>query len=226
MKCITCGSKNIRLFYSQKNVPLYQNFLFSSYKDAINCKTGDINLVYCYKCSFIYNSTFKANLIDYSINYENTQFYSGYFQKYIEGLINFLVNNFRNITGILEIGCGKGDFLKKLSLKYPNLKLYGFDKSLDNSVVIGNLNLYNYYYNKNLNLNLNFNLLILRHVLEHIYNPFKFLKNNTDLSKFIFIETPSFEWIIDNNAYWDIFYEHCNYFTKKSLLYIFKKNWI
>lgn len=31
------------------------------------------------------------------------------------------------------------------------------------------------------------------------------------------LETPRLEWIYANNAFYDFFYEHCNYFTKQSL---------
>ena len=33
----------------------------------------------------------------------------------------------------------------------------------------------------------------------------------------MFIEVPDFDWIIQRQAFWDIYYEHCNYFTKASL---------
>lgn len=221
MTCIICNSKNIRLFYTKKNIPIYQNFLFNSYKESIECKTGNIDLVYCEDCSFVYNKSFDQELIKYSNNYENTQFYSDYFQKYIQRIINFIIKNFNNLKGALEIGCGNGDFLKLLSNKISDINLYGFDDVLENNYSSGNLNLYNSYYSKNIDLK--FNLVILRHVLEHINNPINFLKENISLLNNIFIEVPSFEWIVENNAYWDIFYEHCNYFTEKSLFYILNK---
>lgn len=31
------------------------------------------------------------------------------------------------------------------------------------------------------------------------------------------LETPRLEWIFAHNAFYDFFYEHCNYFTKQSL---------
>jgi hypothetical protein len=33
----------------------------------------------------------------------------------------------------------------------------------------------------------------------------------------VFTETPTVEWILDNRATYDFFYEHCNYFTKQTL---------
>ena len=31
------------------------------------------------------------------------------------------------------------------------------------------------------------------------------------------IETPAWEWIVEHGAFWDVFYEHCNYFTGATL---------
>src|SRR5690606_20833571 len=60
---------------------------------------------------------------------------------------------------------------------------------------------------------------ILRHVLEHITSPVDFL---TDLGAAapgvpLYIEVPEVNWIFENGAFWDFCYEHCNYFSAKSL---------
>lgn len=34
---------------------------------------------------------------------------------------------------------------------------------------------------------------------------------------YVYFEVPSFDWICENRAFWDIFYEHCNYFTVSSI---------
>ena len=67
-------------------------------------------------------------------------------------------------------------------------------------------------------------LIILRHTLEHIKAPDKFLFNLFQIfnsKKYrnipIFIEVPDVDWIFENKCYWDFFYEHVNYFSKHSL---------
>jgi hypothetical protein len=55
----------------------------------------------------------------------------------------------------------------------------------------------------------------LRHVLEHIENPYIFLKELKDANGgkgLIYIEVPCFDWICNNRVWFDIFYEHVNYF--------------
>lgn len=66
----------------------------------------------------------------------------------------------------------------------------------------------------------------MRHTLEHIPNPLEFIHSIACANKYqgkIYIEVPSFDWIISKNAFWDIFYEHCNYFTTRSLNTMFNK---
>lgn len=57
--------------------------------------------------------------------------------------------------------------------------------------------------------------LILRHVLEHIHDPVQFLariaRANNGQGR-IYIEVPCFEWICRRRAWFDVFYEHVNYF--------------
>ena len=70
-------------------------------------------------------------------------------------------------------------------------------------------------------------MIILRHTLEHINRPLKFLKDidiATSNNAMIFIEVPCFDWIVKHKAFWDIFYEHCNYFTSECLRNLFKKS--
>jgi hypothetical protein len=65
--------------------------------------------------------------------------------------------------------------------------------------------------------------------MEHIYDNFNFLKtvrksvkDNKDV--IIFIEVPSIVRILKINAFWDIFYEHCSYFSAGSLARLFRMN--
>ena len=75
-------------------------------------------------------------------------------------------------------------------------------------------------------LNLNGDLIILRHVLEHVKNPIDFISyiSNCNQNKgLIYIEVPDFNWIIRNQTYFDIFYEHVNYFRPTDFESIFNK---
>ncbi len=68
-------------------------------------------------------------------------------------------------------------------------------------------------------------LVVLRHTLEHVPVPRDFLSAISEANGRqgrILIEVPRFEWILENRAFWDIFHEHCNYFTEQSLANLFE----
>ncbi|MDD4457219.1 MAG: hypothetical protein PHC98_06485 [Syntrophotalea acetylenica] len=67
-------------------------------------------------------------------------------------------------------------------------------------------------------------IVVLRHTLEHVAAPVEFLHAICEANGFtgkILIEVPRFEWIVQRRAFWDIFHEHCNYFTESSIAGLF-----
>ena len=56
--------------------------------------------------------------------------------------------------------------------------------------------------------------IVLRHVLEHVQDPVGFLDGLREANGggLIYIEVPCFDWILRASAWFDIFYEHVNYF--------------
>lgn len=64
----------------------------------------------------------------------------------------------------------------------------------------------------------------MRHVLEHIYDTYNFLlelKKHSDKTSIIYIEVPSLEYINDNCTFFDLYYEHINYFRIENFQNIF-----
>ncbi len=56
---------------------------------------------------------------------------------------------------------------------------------------------------------------MLRHVLEHVWKPLDFLSRIVETNGgkgLVYIEVPCLDWICRNHAWFDIFYEHVNYF--------------
>jgi amino acid transporter len=68
--------------------------------------------------------------------------------------------------------------------------------------------------------------IILRHVLEHIPNPFDFLcqlRRANGGGGLIYIEVPCFDWICKKKTWYDIFYEHVNYFRMQDFIKMFSR---
>jgi hypothetical protein len=114
-RCPICCSPQIIPFLQREGVPVYQNLLIADQKTAEAIPRGKLNLAVCNECGFFFNQTFDPAQVGYGQDYDNTQTYSPLFIKYIDGLVDYLVfeKGIRNCQ-IVEVGCGKGLFLRKL----------------------------------------------------------------------------------------------------------------
>lgn len=224
-RCPVCNSSSINKFLSRKNVPVHQNLPLFDQKDAIKIRRGDLNLTLCEECGFIFNNTFDLSKLEYGNKYDNTQDFSSVFDRYLSDLVKYFVfdKNIQNLR-IVEVGCGRGAFLRKLveNKEWKNIG-YGFDPSYigPESDLEGRLNFHRNYYDENC-ARIAADIVICRHVIEHVPEPIKLLLtikkalNNSSAPR-VFFETPDVEWILKNNVIWDFFYEHCSLFTKNSL---------
>ncbi|AUM88683.1 methyltransferase [Clostridium botulinum] len=221
--CPICNSKKIVGFLQRTDVPVHQNYIVKTKEEAINTKKGSIKLSFCEDCGFIFNSEFDINKLDYGCNYDNTQDLSLVFKDYVEKEIDFLIRNFdiENKT-IIEVGCGKGSFLKKLVEKSKCYAI-GFDPSYlgEETLYEGKLKFIKDFYNDKYS-NFKADFIISRHVIEHIEAPIQMLREikcalKNSKNAIVFIETPSVKWILENNILYDFFYEHCSYFEDVSI---------
>ena len=80
--------------FSTKNLPLFQNCVYETKQDALNCKTGEINLVQNAETGLIYNSKFENDLMVYDEFYENEQSYSMIFQNHLFEVLELIQKNF------------------------------------------------------------------------------------------------------------------------------------
>ena len=68
--------------------------------------------------------------------------------------------------------------------------------------------------------------IVCRHTLEHIQPTREFIQTVRDsigdrLDTLVFLEIPDQERVYDERAFWDIYYEHCSYFTQGALERVF-----
>jgi 2-polyprenyl-3-methyl-5-hydroxy-6-metoxy-1,4-benzoquinol methylase len=207
----------VRELFIQKKVPLFQNKVFLTEADGRKSPSGHVRLVQSLQTGFVFNQAFDESLMVYDVNYHNEQTNSAYYKKHQDTVFD-LVKSF-GIEGkkVVEIGCGKGHFFDVMQAN--NINCIGFDPAYEgnNPAIIKD------YFSEKYNLEAD--LIILRHTLEHIMNPHLFLQEIAKANHYngyVFIEVPAFDWIVDKKAFWDIFYEHCNYFTEETLAVMFQ----
>jgi SAM-dependent methyltransferase len=224
MNCPICKGKT-QFIYRFSNEPIMQNNLYNSLGNALQAKKANVALYGCRNCGFVFNASFNSKNTKYSSQYNNSQEYSSYFSRYLERIARKLIKryNLKN-KNVVEIGCGKGYFLKLLyDWGVNNIK--GFDPSYINfNPLIDKLAAKEYFDISNIKRKVDF--VVCRHTLEHISNPKEFISSIGRCLKdegTMYFEFPDLEWIIKNKTFFDFFYEHCNYFTKSSIVALFNQ---
>ncbi len=202
------------------------NYRFATPEAATRVPRRDLLLRQCAGCGLVFNATFRPEVIPYDANYENRQCFSEAFNKHLEQLADSLIRDHGlRRSRILEVGCGKGDFLRLICRKagatgtgydtsfepgpHPEPKGLSFhDEYLTADTVPGG-----------------FSAVICRHVVEHVPGIGDFLRELHSIAiaakaRVVFLETPRWEWILEHRAFWDVFYEHCNYFPERTLSHL------
>lgn len=222
--CPVCGASETGIFLTRQQVPVHQNLIIRNQDDAIKIVRGDLNLTVCRVCSFIFNQGFQLSKLCYGENYDNNQACSLYFGDYMDNLVKYLVfeKQVQNCR-VVEVGCGQGLFLKKVIEAGAGNIGYGFDPSYHGPAadLDGRLIFEKRYYGPEC-ADIQADVVICRHVIEHVPEPVGLLNTirqalvNSPCAR-IFLETPCVEWILYNHVIWDLFYEHCSYFSAYSL---------
>lgn len=217
-RCPLCTSVRYKVAY-QTQVPVFQHKVYESVGAAKKAKLGKVDLAVCQGCGFVFNFAFDASLMDYDKKYQNEQGNSEYFKDYLQSVVKLIKKSVTKKEKVVEVGCGKGLFLELM--RTHGLTVKGFDPTYEGN----DKDIIKEYFSEHSAIQAD--LIVLRHTLEHIESPFEFLqmiaRANGNRGK-IFVEVPSFDWITKKEAFWDIFHEHCNYFTSRSLASMFKKS--
>jgi trans-aconitate methyltransferase len=210
-------------------VPINSLLLYTQKKQAVSAQRRAMHLVFCDNCGHTFNLTFDSSLMEYSQNYENSLHFSQRFQQYAEDLSHRLIqqHQLRQKT-VIEIGCGKGDFLELICQLGDNRGI-GFDPSYVESVIhtgsSKQIKFIQDFYSEHY-ASYHADLIISRQVLEHIPDLTSFLTMlrrsiGQRLETVVYFEVPNMSFMLQELDVWNIFYEHYSYFSYSSLAYLF-----
>lgn len=228
--CPNCASPGLEPFYEVSGIPAHSVLLMHTREQALAYPRGDLRLGFCGACGFITNTIFDVSLNEYSPDFEETQHFSPKFDGWARQLVDRLVRDY-DIRGkqVIEIGCGKGEFLALLCEAGGNQGI-GIDPGCIPERLQGDgaskvqfiRDLYSEKYAA-----LPGDVVCCRHTLEHIQPTREFMQMVRRVigprkDTLVFLEVPDMTRVLRERAFWDIYYEHCTYFTAGSLARLFR----
>jgi SAM-dependent methyltransferase len=227
--CPGCGHR-MEVFFELPSVPVNSCLLIDTKEEALKFPRGDIALGFCAGCGFVSNQAFRPELTTYSGRYEETQAHSETFNKFHKALVVDLIDRLDlHDKRVVEIGCGKGEFLAMLC-KLGNNHGLGFDPGYDDSrgTMDGGIDakvVKDFFGPQHGHADSDF--VCCKMTLEHITQTGNFVEAARKVlrpshdSK-VFFQVPEALRIFRDVAFEDIYYEHCSYFTAGSLARLFR----
>jgi SAM-dependent methyltransferase len=232
VRCPNCGSLGMEIVYGIDNIPVHSTIQLADRAKALAFPTGNLALGYCPACAFLGNTLYDPHVQAYSTQCEESQHVSATFNKFAHTLAARWIDRYglRNKT-ILEVGCGKGEFLG-LMCELGDNKGIGIDPSYQPARTPPKMaakmrfiqDLYSEKYTS-----IEADCIMCRHTLEHIGQTHEFVAmirraigNRKDIT--VLFELPDAVRVLKEPAFWDIYYEHCSYFSPGSLARLFRAN--
>ena len=110
--CPNCQTAGMDVFYEADDIPVHSCMMLEHREQALAFPTRDLALGFCTACGFVSNVLFDASVQQYAVGYEEQQSFSPRFRRFQSEMIAGLIERY-DLRGkdIVEIGCGKGDFL-------------------------------------------------------------------------------------------------------------------
>lgn len=228
--CPACGGTRTTAFHKEQGIPTNSCLLLAGRGEAETYPRGDMELRFCGDCGFVHNSSFQVSLSEYSARYEETQGFSERFNDFARDLAKRWVDEF-SLAGktVLEIGCGKGEFLEMMCQAGVGHGI-GIDPSVHperrQSDAASRIEWIADFYSEAYS-HLEADAVVCRHTLEHIAPVGDFMRmvrssigDRTDT--IVLFELPDVRRVLEEVAFWDVYYEHCSYFSAGSLARLFR----
>ena len=202
--------------------------MWPSRAGARSARKAPLLLSYCRGCSHVFNRAYDDELVDYEEDYENSQIFSPGFRQYSEELSDELIATYDlHQKRIVEIGGGKGDFLRIICDRGNNFGVsFGPSyKPKPGDDIPNNVRFVGDYYTAKYATE-PADLIACRHVLEHFSKPRELITTVREAvgdrrNLVVYFEVPNGEYILRNQIFWEFIYQHYSYFTESSLVMLF-----
>lgn len=218
-QCPVCGGEELVDCLAWNRLPVFVNVTAKTEREALQAPTGQLSIVQCTKCGFVFNAAFEPEHVAYCQGYHAEWGDSVVYRTHLDNVCRLIQKTIPQQQGTaLEVGCGTGEFLRVLEpCVGQQLSLLGVDPSVQPHQD-GRIRFDSYLFDKAHlpQIPSDLVLLISRHMIEHVVNPLEMLRLFACAlpdNGVLYLETPRLDWILEQGAFFDFGYEHCAYFT-------------
>ncbi len=224
--CPICGESDLRATVELHDVPTQDGVLWRTEAEARESPLGDIRLVLCETCSFVWNELHDPARVGFR-GYDVSLQHSPTFQAFVAELAERLIGRY-DLHGktILDVGCGRGHFLEEICARGPNAGI-GIDPSIESRRVCSpDITFVGEAYSDEL-LDLQADLFVCRHVLDILGDQVSLVRllgravDRAAVDAAVYVEVPNAMATFGDLVVWNLVYEHRAWFVADSLRYLF-----
>ena len=219
--CRSCGASSLVPILHWPALPVNAALFPSSESESLAIPRASFRLVACDVCGLVFNADHDDGLVEYSPRCVETQACSPTSRAFTDELAREWVER-HGLVGqeVVEVGCGPEATFLRTMCELTGGRGIGVDPACtagtDDVVTLIADRL------RPVHTTLPGHALVCRHTLEHIGDVGAFLRllaawAEGHVGAPVLIEVPDAGRVFREGAFWDVYYEHCSYFTAASL---------
>ena len=219
--CPSCGGSSLAEILHWPDLPVNAALFPATRTESLSIPRGSLRLTVCERCGLVFNADHDESLVEYSPRCIETQACSPRSRAFTDALARDWVERHGLAGGdVVEVGCGpEATFLRALC-NLTGGRGIGIDPACDPGTD-GNVTLLAQAFGPR-HAELAGRALVCRHTLEHVPDVGAFLGlvrawSEANAGAPVLLELPDAGRIFRETAFWDVYYEHCSYFTGESL---------
>ena len=115
--CPSCGGQHLSEIYRLEAIPVQSCILLDTPEEARDFPRAQLRLMFCDDCGFVFNADFNLALVDYASTTEESQHFSGTFNRFARLLFSIAIEAAAARTmseGIML------QFIRELATEHPD----------------------------------------------------------------------------------------------------------